>query len=127
MAAPAPRVLVVSGSARLDGHAAAVDELIEYALREYKPAGNKLHLAGVSNGGRTAWGAVLEHPESFASMTVLPKLFPAIPSDCSESSLTNLKRLGLNFSAASMLPAGRAIPARTSIIPISLNLERNFS
>jgi predicted esterase len=58
------------------GNAAAVDELIDFALREYKPAGGKLHLAGVSNGGRTAWGAILEHPESFASLTVLPGLPP---------------------------------------------------
>ncbi len=58
------------------GNAAAVDELIDFALRQYKPAGGKLHLAGVSNGGRTAWGAILEHPEKFASLTVLPGLPP---------------------------------------------------
>jgi predicted esterase len=56
------------------GNAAAADELIEFAIKEFSPPGGKLHLAGVHNGGRTAWGAILEHPEQFASLTVLPGL-----------------------------------------------------
>lgn len=45
MAAPAPRVLVVSGSARLDGHAAAV---VEHVLEVTRTAGAELRVHDLS-------------------------------------------------------------------------------
>ncbi|MCB9846889.1 MAG: DUF1223 domain-containing protein [Phycisphaeraceae bacterium] len=39
---------------------------------QYRIEGGKLHLAGVSNGGRSAFDEAVAHPDRYASLTVLP-------------------------------------------------------
>ncbi|MDX9912056.1 MAG: DUF1223 domain-containing protein [Phycisphaerales bacterium] len=55
---------------RLDPLAKLMDDV----GAQYTIEGGKPHLAGVSNGGRAAFVAALEHPDRYASLTVLPGL-----------------------------------------------------
>jgi pimeloyl-ACP methyl ester carboxylesterase len=49
-------------------------ELIDHVEKAYVVEGGKLHLAGVSNGGRSAFELALDRPGRFASLSVLPGL-----------------------------------------------------
>ncbi len=49
-----------------------LDALIQDISTRFNIEGNKFHVTGISNGGRAAFLAALEHPERFASLTVLP-------------------------------------------------------
>lgn len=46
--------------------------LVDWAIAEYHPRGDKLHLAGVSNGGLSAFHAFALTPDRFDSVTVFP-------------------------------------------------------
>ncbi|MCA9284147.1 MAG: hypothetical protein KDA22_02960 [Phycisphaerales bacterium] len=63
-----------SGSERL------VPELLDAVQSQFKVEGGKFHLAGASNGGRSAFRVALDHPDRFLSLTVLPGM-PPRPED----------------------------------------------
>lgn len=47
-------------------------ELVRELAKKYPPEGGKFHLAGVSNGGLSAFHIAVLHPELFHSIAVLP-------------------------------------------------------
>jgi polyhydroxybutyrate depolymerase len=51
-------------------------EFIEKLLREYKIRDNKFHIAGMSNGGRSAFHIAAMYPQYFLSVTGLPGYMP---------------------------------------------------
>jgi poly(3-hydroxybutyrate) depolymerase len=51
-------------------------EFIERVLGEYKVRDNKLHVAGMSNGGRSAFHFAAMYPQYFLSVTGLPGYLP---------------------------------------------------
>ena len=51
-------------------------EFIELLLREYKIRENKFHVAGMSNGGRSAFHIAALYPQYFLSVTGLPGYLP---------------------------------------------------
>jgi pimeloyl-ACP methyl ester carboxylesterase len=51
-------------------------EFIEQLLREYKIRDNKFHVAGMSNGGRSAFHIAAMYPQYFLSVTGLPGYLP---------------------------------------------------
>lgn len=75
-------VLFFKGSEQL------IPEFLEQITAQYRPEGDKVHLAGISNGGISAFKVALEQPELFHSLTVLPG-FPPTKQDMEQ--LTKLK------------------------------------
>ncbi len=67
------------GTLFFEGSESYVDELLA-TLGWLRPEGGRYHLAGISNGGRSAFAVALLDPGSFASMAVFPG-YPASPSD----------------------------------------------
>jgi poly(3-hydroxybutyrate) depolymerase len=51
-------------------------EFLDLILRNYNVAGNKLHVAGISNGGASAFHVAAAYPEYFWSVTGLPGFLP---------------------------------------------------
>src|SRR5215813_14076941 len=51
-------------------------EFIELLLHEYKIRDNKFHVAGMSNGGRSAFHIAAQYPQYFLSITGLPGYLP---------------------------------------------------
>jgi poly(3-hydroxybutyrate) depolymerase len=51
-------------------------EFAEQLLRTYKITNNKLHIAGMSNGGRSAFHIAAMYPKYFASVTGFPGYLP---------------------------------------------------
>jgi pimeloyl-ACP methyl ester carboxylesterase len=51
-------------------------EFLEQLLHEYKIRDNKFHVAGMSNGGRSAFHIAAMYPRYFLSVTGLPGLLP---------------------------------------------------
>ena len=64
-------------------------EFIERLLHEYKIRDNKLHIAGMSNGGRSAFHIAAMYPQYFRSVTGLPGFLPD-PSPERVAALANL-------------------------------------
>jgi pimeloyl-ACP methyl ester carboxylesterase len=56
--------------------AALVARLVDRLLAEHAVPGGKLHLAGVSNGGKAAFLVALERPDRIAHLLVLPGVPP---------------------------------------------------
>jgi predicted esterase len=81
-AAPQGRVFVGEG-------AKIFPEFIEKLLREYKVRNNKFHVAGMSNGGRSAFHIAAMYPQYFQSVTGLPGFLPD-PSPERVAALANL-------------------------------------
>lgn len=52
-------------------------ELMAYISKTYGVAGEKFHLAGVSNGGLSAFKVAVDHPDLFRSLTVVPGFPPS--------------------------------------------------
>jgi len=50
-------------------------QLLDHVTEQYSTIGSP-HLAGISNGGRSAFRLALDHPARFASLTVLPGMPP---------------------------------------------------
>lgn len=51
-------------------------EFLEFILKQYKIRGGKFHIAGVSNGGISAFHIAALHPKYFLSITALPGFIP---------------------------------------------------
>jgi len=75
------------GQLFFSGSSATLMELMDSVAATYPPEGGKFHLAGVSNGGLSAYRIALDAPERFASLLIAPG-FP--PDDADRA---NLKRL----------------------------------
>ncbi|MBI4941412.1 MAG: alpha/beta hydrolase [Actinobacteria bacterium] len=74
--------------------AALVPGLLDEVARTYPPEGGRFDLAGVSNGGLSAFRAAQDHPDRFRSLVV----FPGMPPDESDTAaLARLKGLGTAF------------------------------
>jgi len=69
----------------------AVMALVEHMEQDFAIEGGKLHLAGVSNGGRSAFALALSNPDRFASLSLLP----GVPSEAGFDQLAQLKGLPL--------------------------------
>jgi poly(3-hydroxybutyrate) depolymerase len=52
-------------------------EFLDKILADYKIAGNKVHIAGISNGGISAFHIAALHPQYFLSITAFPGFLPA--------------------------------------------------
>jgi pimeloyl-ACP methyl ester carboxylesterase len=74
-----------------DGRAAAlVPALLDALAARYPPEGGRFFLAGVSNGGLSAFRAALDHPERFRSLVV----FPGYPPEAADKAkLAGLKNV----------------------------------
>jgi pimeloyl-ACP methyl ester carboxylesterase len=73
--------------------AALVPGLLDEVARTYPPDGGRFDLAGVSNGGLSAFRAAEDHPDRFRSLVV----FPGMPPDDSDADLARLEGLGTAF------------------------------
>ena len=62
------------GSLFFEGADRIFPEFLDAILRDYKVAGGKLHVAGHSNGGLSAWHVAAKHPSYFRSVTGYPGL-----------------------------------------------------
>ncbi len=56
----------------MDAGARVFPELLDQLLREYKVSGGKFYIAGMSNGGISAFHIAAAHPQYFRSVTVFP-------------------------------------------------------
>ena len=70
---------------------ARVMQLVDHVEKTYEVEYGRVHVAGVSNGGRTALGLALDYAERFASLSLLP----GMSQDVDETSLAGLARLPL--------------------------------
>src|SRR6478672_1208479 len=61
-----------SGLYYSDKSAKYVPELLDAIAKQYPPEGGRFDLAGVSNGGLSAFKAALTYPERFRSLVVFP-------------------------------------------------------
>jgi len=52
-------------------------EFMAHITQTYSVAGEKFHLAGVSNGGLSAFKVAVDHPDKFQSLTVIPGFPPS--------------------------------------------------
>ena len=67
-----------------------IPEFLKAIKQRYKPAGGKFHLAGVSNGGTSAFHAAGLHPDQFHSVMAMPG-FSTAKRD--KANLTKLKKI----------------------------------
>jgi predicted peptidase len=67
--APNGRLFVAEG-------AKIFPEFLEHLLKEYKIRGGKFHVAGMSNGGRSAFHIAASHPQYFTSIIGFPGYLP---------------------------------------------------
>jgi len=58
-----------------------VPELVRQVEGAYHPEGGKLHLAGVSNGGLSAYRAALDHPDTYFDLLTFPGMPPEQSDD----------------------------------------------
>jgi acetyl esterase/lipase len=70
-----------------------VQPLLAAIEQKFPPEGGKFDLAGVSNGGLSAFRAALGKPEAFRSLVV----FPGMPLPGSDPALTRLEGVGAAF------------------------------
>jgi predicted esterase len=82
------------GQPFFEGGVVHLPEFIRHILSSYRISRGKLHLAGNSNGGVSAFRAAVRFPELFQSLTVLAG-FPTAPEDISQ--LDRLRALPINM------------------------------
>ena len=68
------------GSSFWSGAESVIPKLLDHVLATEDVDGDRFHIAGASNGGRSAFRIAGLHPERFRSVTVLPG-FPPNPED----------------------------------------------
>jgi poly(3-hydroxybutyrate) depolymerase len=68
-------------------------QFLDELLREYKIRGNKLHIAGMSNGGLSAFHIAASYPQYFLSVTGFPGYLP----DASPQRITALTKMCINM------------------------------
>jgi predicted esterase len=85
-AAPAGRLFVDEG-------ARVFPEFLDQLLREYKIRGNKFHIAGMSNGGLSAFHIAASYPQYFLSVTGFPGYLP----DATPQRMAALAKMCLNM------------------------------
>lgn len=78
--------------------AALVPALLDEVARTYPPEGGRFDLAGVSNGGLSAFAAAEGSPRRFRSLVV----FPGMPPDDDAAALARLQDLGAAFYVGSL-------------------------
>ena len=78
------------GQLFFSGSSATLIELMDAVAATYAPEGGKFHLAGVSNGGLSAYRIALDAPKRFASLLVAPG-FP--PDDTDKAKLKRLVKI----------------------------------
>lgn len=61
-----------NGTLFFQGSETLIPEFLAHTAAQYRPEGDKYHLAGVSNGGISAFRIALLNPELFHSLMVLP-------------------------------------------------------
>lgn len=79
---------VAPGQLYFDGAERYIPELLDATAKTYRPAGGKYFLAGISNGGLSAFRIILNTPERFRSLLVLPGV---PPTDADKQKLAELK------------------------------------
>lgn len=73
-----------------EGAERLIPEFLDRVAATYPPEGGKFHIAGVSNGGLSAFRIALNHPERFHSLITLPG-FPRTDDDFARlDSLTDI-------------------------------------
>lgn len=82
-----------NGQLFFEGGARVFPELLDRLLTEYKIRDHKLHVAGMSNGGRTAFYVAAKYPQYFWSVTGFPGYLP----DATAASLNPLSGLCINM------------------------------
>lgn len=98
--AVARNVVVVSPAAPdtglwfTDETAALLDGFLSYVVGAFPPTDGRFDLAGVSNGGLSAFRAAIEHPDRFRSMVLFPG---APPSDVTDAQLADLAGLDITM------------------------------
>ena len=65
-----------SGRLFFEGGAQVFPEFLKQLLAEYKIRGNRFHIAGMSNGGISAFYIAARYPEYFTSVTGFPGFLP---------------------------------------------------
>jgi poly(3-hydroxybutyrate) depolymerase len=70
-----------NGRAFVGAGAKVFPEFLDLLLREYKVRDNKFHIAGMSNGGRSAFHIAAMYPQYFKSITGLPGYLPEASPD----------------------------------------------
>ncbi len=73
-----------------DASAALVPELLDAVAADHPPEGGRFDLAGVSNGGLSAFKAALAHPDRFRSLVTFPGNSPDGGTDPDLARLTGL-------------------------------------
>lgn len=68
------------GQLFFQGSEAYIPEFLGRTAATYRPEGGKYHIAGISNGGLSAFRVALEHPDKVRSLLVLPG-FPYTEED----------------------------------------------
>jgi predicted peptidase len=79
---------VAPGQLYFDGAERYIPALLDATAKTYRPAGGKYYLAGISNGGLSAFRIILNTPERFRSLLVLPGV---PPTDADKQKLAELK------------------------------------
>ncbi len=69
-----------AGSSFFTGSEFALVELLDHLEATHLVLGNRAHVAGPSNGGRSGFRLALQHPDRVASLLVVPG-FPPTPAD----------------------------------------------
>ncbi len=57
----------VQGQLYFQGAERVIPELLDHIVDRFSPAGDKVHLAGISNGGLSAFHIALQHPDRFTA------------------------------------------------------------
>lgn len=82
------------GQLFFNGSEAYIPEFLDLTSRMFLPEGNAYHLAGISNGGLSAFRIILNTPERFHSLLVLPG-YP--PDDDDRQKLAELKEIPVSM------------------------------
>jgi poly(3-hydroxybutyrate) depolymerase len=86
---------VAPGRLFFQGGEEVFPDFLDQLLTEYKILGNKFHIAGVSNGGISAFHVAEMYPDYFLSITVFPGFLP----NPSTASINRLSKMCINMYA----------------------------